>query len=203
MATVFDSILLKGVKAGEMPARERAARDWYRDTASKATGIQPLKLIKSDQDRMRSHIRLGDMYLYHYNPKYRDTLPYYDRFPLVFPFRKVNNGWYGINLHYLSLPYRAKLMDGLYDLSTSQKYDEQTRLRLNYNLLNGASKFRYFKPTVHRYLISKVQSRLVYIHPSEWDIALFLPIQRFYSVNKRIKAETVYRESKNIIKGLK
>jgi hypothetical protein len=104
-------------------------------------------------------------------------------------------------MHYLPLPYRAKLMDALYDLSTSQKYDEQTRLRLTYDVLNGVSKFKYFKPTIHRYLINRVESRLVYIHPSEWDIAIMLPVQRFYSENKRIKAETVYKDSRATIKG--
>lgn len=201
MATIFDSIILKGIKAGEMPARERSAREWYRKTASEVRNVQPLKLVKSDPDRMKSKIRLGDMYLYHYDPKHKATLPYYDRFPLVFPFKKVEKGWLGINMHYLPLPYRAKLMDALYDLSTSQKYDEQTRLRLTYDVLNGVSKFKYFKPTIHRYLINRVESRLVYIHPSEWDIAIMLPVQRFYSENKRIKAETVYKDSRATIKG--
>jgi len=94
------------------------------------------------------------------------------------------------------------LMDSLYDLTTNQRFDEQTRLRLNYDLLNGASRFRWFKPTVHRYLISKVRSRLVFIHPSEWDIALFLPLERFYTDTKRIKKQQVYRDSRSIIRGL-
>ena len=201
MATVFDSIILKGIKAGEIPARERSAREWYRKAATKVVQVEPLKLLRIEPDRFKSTIRLGDMYLYHYDPKYKATLPYYDRFPLVFPFKKVENGWLGINMHYLPLPFRAKLMDALYSLSSSDKYDDQTRLKLTYDLLNGAAKFKYVKPTIHRYLISKLKSRLVYIHPSEWDIAIMLPVQRFYSDGKKIPAQTVYKDSRATIKG--
>jgi hypothetical protein len=157
--------------------------------------------VRSDPERNRSQIRIGDMYLYHYDPKYKETLPYYDRFPLVFPFKRVPKGWLGINMHYLPLPYRAQLMDSLYDLTSNQRYDEQTRLRMNYDLLNGAARFRWFKPTIHRYLINHVESRLVYIHPSEWDIALFLPLERFYTNTKRIKKQQVFRDSRIMVRG--
>ena len=201
MATVFDRILTQGVRAGQIPARTEEARQWYRDTASRVTTLQPGRLVRSDPERNRSQIRIGDMYLYHYDPKYKETLPYYDRFPLVFPFKRVPKGWLGINMHYLPLPYRAQLMDSLYDLTSNNRYDEQTRLRMNYDLLNGAARFRWFKPTVHRYLINHVESRLVYIHPSEWDIALFLPLERFYTNTKRIKKQQVYRDSRAMVRG--
>jgi len=203
LATVFDRILTQGVRAGQIPARTQEAREWYRETASKVNALQPGRLVRSDPDRARSTIRVGDMYLYHYEPKHKETLPYYDRFPLVFPFKKVERGWLGINMHYLPLPYRAKLMDALYGLTTNQRYDEQTRLRLNYDILNGAARFRFFKPTIHRYLINKVESRLIYIHPSEWDIALFLPLERFYENRKRIRKQDVFRDSRSSIRGMR
>lgn len=200
MATVFDRILTKGIRAGQIPARTDDARKWFRETARK-TSVIPGRLVKADPERERYQIRVGDMYLYHYDPKYKKTLPYYDRFPLVFPFKKVEKGWLGINMHYLPLNYRAQLMDSLYSLTNNKNYDEQTRLRLNYNVLNGASKFKFFKPTIHRYLVYHVQSNLIYIHPSEWDIALFLPLERFYTNTKRINKQRVYRDSRATIKG--
>jgi len=74
-------------------------------------------------------------------------------------------------------------------------------LRLNYEVLNGAAKFTLFKPTIHRYLISKVESRMIYINPSEWDIALFLPLERFYENTGRIKKGQVYKDSRQMIRG--
>ena len=110
MAIVFDDLLAKGVRAGEVPARTDSARAWYRDRA-RTTRIQPQTLIKSDRERLTSRVMIGRMYHFFYDPKHKKTLPYYDRFPLIFPFKSVRGGFLGINLHYLPLRLRAKLMD--------------------------------------------------------------------------------------------
>ena len=76
-------------------------------------------------------------------------------------------------------------MDKLYPLLRNQKMDETTRLRLSYDLLNGARKYKYFKPCVHRYLREYVESRYIYVPLDEWDIALFLPTERFVGARRK------------------
>jgi hypothetical protein len=152
-------------------------------------------LKSGDKDRFVNSPRIGQMYMFTYDPKHKDTLPYYDRFPLVFPFRKVQGGFLGLNMHYLPLPYRAKLMDSLYTISNNTLYNETTRLKLNYDLLNGASQFRYFKPTVKHYLTDHLMSRFMYIFPAEWDVALFLPLEKFQKASK----QKVWADSRKII----
>ena len=160
MAIVFDDLLAKGVRAGEVPARTDSARAWYRDRA-RTTRIQPQTLIKSDRERLTSRVMIGRMYHFFYDPKHKKTLPYYDRFPLIFPFKRVRGGFQGINLHYLPLRLRAKLMDELYVLAEDNRYDEDTRLKISYRVLNGASKYKYFKPCVKHYLTPHVKSRFL------------------------------------------
>ena len=184
MAILFDEILTKGVRAGQIPARERNAREWYRDTASSFGRINERQLMRGDAERLTSKPIIGNMYMYYYDAKHKETLPYFDRFPLVFPYKIVKGGFMGINLHYLPLNYRAMLMDSLYDTATNTRYDESTRLRLNYNILSSAAKYRYFKPCVKHYLTSQLRSRFLYVYPSEWDIALFLPLERFQGASK-------------------
>jgi hypothetical protein len=99
MATIFDTVLTKGVRAGQIPARTEAARTWYRDTAQSYRRIDERALMKGDAERLTSTPMVGSMYMYYYDPKHKQTLPYYDRFPLVFPYRKVPGGFMGINLH--------------------------------------------------------------------------------------------------------
>jgi hypothetical protein len=183
VAYIFDTILAKGIRAGQVPARTQTARDWFREAAS-STRATPTKLMSSEKTRMTSRTRLGSMYMFFYDPKHKKTLPYYDRFPLVFPFKTTSDGFYGINLHYLPLQLRAKLMDGLYDLARNDKFDESTRLQLSYDLLNGASKYKYFKPCIHQYLAGHVRSRFLAVSSAEWDIALFLPLERFEKSSK-------------------
>lgn len=197
MAVVFDEILTKGVRSGQIPARTAKARDWYRGTAKQYKTVKENQFFgsKSDKDRMSSRPLIGGMYMYEYMAKTRAKLPYYDRLPLIFPFKTVKGGFYGLNMHYLPLPLRAKLMDALYETANNSKYDETTRLRINYQILNKAAKFEAFKPCVKRYLNSQVQSKFMYVYPSEWDIALFLPTERFVGASK----STVFAQSKRKI----
>lgn len=184
-AYVFDAILTRGVKANQIPARTQQARDWYRDVAKRTTNVNRVALLEKNKSKLVNNIMTGHMYMFFYDPKLKDTLPFYDRFPLVFPFRKVPGGFLGINLHYLPYPLRAKLMDGLYSLATNQTYDESTRLRLSYQILSSVSRLRYFKPCVKHYLTTHVRSRFLLVDSVEWDIALFLPVEKFEKSSKR------------------
>jgi hypothetical protein len=195
MANLFDTILTTGVRAGQIPARTNDAREWYRNTAQQYRNVQEAQLMKSGGERLTNQPLVGHMYMFYYDAKHKDTLPYFDKFPLIFPFKKVPGGFLGINLHYLPLQYRAKLMDSLYEVTSNERYDETTKLQLSYRMLDGASKFKYFKPTVKHYLTDQLRSRFLYVYPSEWDIALFLPTERFSGARK----QKVWADSRNSI----
>lgn len=202
MAKVFDDILLKGIRAGQAPARTQAARDWYRRAAADVVGSKVTEnkiLRQASQDRLKSpeQFQMGSMYMFSYDAKHKDKLPYYDKFPLIFPINTAKGGFLGLNMHYLPPQLRAQLMDNLYDTATNKNYNESTKLKISYDILNGASKFRLFKPTIKHYLNSQVRSKLVYINPSEWDIALFLPTARFVGASRK----QVYNDSRSILQG--
>lgn len=201
-AKIFDDLLLKGIRSGQMPARTQQARNWYRDQSKlvKKSDIQETQFIRQmGTDRYESKFRIGNMYMFIYNPKHKDTLPYYDRFPLIFPINKAKGGFLGINFHYLPLQLRAKLMDALYDVASNDRYDETTKLKTSYGILTGASKYKEFKPTVKHYLSDHLVTKPVYINPTEWDMALFLPTERFIGATKT----QVWQDSKKIIRGSK
>jgi hypothetical protein len=197
MANIFDEIITKGVRAGQVPARTKQARDWYREQAGSFRRINENKFFKSDSSRLTKKPIIGSMYMYFYDAKHKDTLPYYDRFPLVFPFAEAKGGFLGLNLHYLPLDQRAILMNALYGVTSNNRYDESTKMKLNYDTLKSASKFKLFKPCVKHYLTSQVQTQFMYIYPSEWDIALFLPTERFQGARKT----TVFKDSRKQILG--
>jgi hypothetical protein len=200
VAKVFDDILLRGIRDGQVPARTTEAREWYRNQAGNISRGQARgdKIIREmGSERYTNRFRLGHMYMFAYDAKHKDTLPYYDRFPLIFPINTAKGGFLGINMHYLPPTLRAQLMDSLYDLTNNERYDETTRLRLSYDRLNSAAKFRFFKPTVKHYLKSQLRTRLVYINPTEWDIALFLPTAKFVGASQT----KVWAESRKIARG--
>jgi hypothetical protein len=197
VARIFDDILLKGIRSGQMPARTGAAREWFREKAKSVGKVEETKILRDSTDRLKNRVAVGKMYFFVYDAKHKDTLPYYDKFPLIFPVDRTPKGFYGINVHYLPLQLRAQLMDALYDITNNQRYDDTTKLKLSYNILKGAEKFKLFKPTFKQYLNSQVRSRFIQIEPSEWDIALFLQSEQFEGATKT----KVWADSKKIIRG--
>lgn len=203
MAQIFSDILAKGVRRGEIPARTQTAREWYRNQAKRsgsginASGVIEASRPKNSTATLTREGQIGQMMLFEYDPKHKDTLPYYDRFPLIFPINIAKGGFLGMNMHYLPPRLRAQLMDALYDTANNERYDEKTRLDISYRILSQSSKFRLFKPTVKRYLTKHVRSRFVRINASEWDIALFLPLQSF----QKGSVQKVYADSRKIIRG--
>lgn len=190
---IFTTILDSG--RGNTLAAPKKARSWYRDRAIRvrrnAKGTRPNQLIREAEKKKRlkttikGKLMIGNMYMFQYRAKLEETLPYYDQFPLVFPFQPLADGFIGINMHYISPKYRAILMDKLYPLLRNKKMDETTRLRLSYEILNGSRKYKYFRPCIHRYLTEQVESRFIKVPVKEWDIALFLPTQRFVGEKSR------------------
>lgn len=196
-AKLFDTVLAQGIRAGQLPARSSTAREWFRDKAQGIGKVSESNILRDSTDRLKNKTTIGRMYFFMYDAKHKDTLPYFDQFPLIFPVDRTSNGFTGINFHYLPLQLRAQLMDTLYDITNNDRYDETTKLKMSYSVLKSAEKFKLFKPTFKRYLSSQVRSRFVQIEPSEWDIALFLQTEQFIGASKT----KVWADSKKIIRG--
>ena len=199
MATYIFQKLSKEGRAEGLKPGSTEARDWFRDRASSVSNVNTKQLV-SQGERTFSNIRsadIGRMYMFSYDPKTKKTLPYYDRFPMIFVVDKMPGGFHGINLHYLPPTYRARLMDALYSVSRKDGARDSEKLQLSYNLLKGASRFNYFKPCFKHYLTGHVRSRLLYIPAEEWDIALMLPTQRF----SKKGTNAIWQESRKIIRG--
>lgn len=157
--------------------------DWYRKQVKALTNtITPNRML-SGGGMFDTRPRIGKMYSYYYDPKGKETLPYYDRFPLTMIVGPAEKGFYGLNLHYLPHRLRARLLDHLMLYATSKTLTESSRLRLSYDLLTASSKLRYFQPCFKHYLLSNVQTRLLVIPATEWFTAIMLPVERFVGAN--------------------
>jgi hypothetical protein len=195
MATNFmDKVYADAFRAGITKGSAKS-RDWFKQRLAKVKGVNRKELLKSDDYITRAKPLVGRMFMYFYDPKNKKTLPYYDRFPLIFMVEKAEGGFYGINLHYLPPKQRGILFDRLTDFTNNEKYDKSTRLRLSYNLLKGASKLSMFGPCFKHYLTAHVRSKIVEIPANEWESALFLPTEMF---QKNAKS-TVWAKTRRMI----
>lgn len=152
--------------------------EWFVGKARTAAGYR--KKILSKQERSRDTTVIGKMFFFSYDPKWKDILPIYDRYPLVFPIESYSDGFLGINLHYLPIPIRTAMLAQLSKLASNKTLTPNTRLRISYDILQSARSLRNMaKPCYHRYLYSHVRSKFIEITPDEWDMAAQLPIELF------------------------
>jgi len=164
--------------------------EWYKDKIKEFGKPGAQNLIR---DGKRSSIPFyGRLNMFFYDPKWKKKLPYYDTFPLVLPIEKYPDGFLGINMHYLPIPLRIRLLDKLVDFSNNTKFDESTKLIVNYSKLKNV---RLIKPTLHRYLAGHTKSQFRRIDADEFTIATLLPVQRF----KKASAKEVWSDSRKMI----
>ena len=164
--------------------------DWYRDKIREFGTPKTLDLIRDG--KQASSPFFGRLNMFIYDPKLKKKLPYYDTFPLVLPLEEYNDGFLGLNFHYLPIPLRMKLLDRVVDFSNNTKFDESTRLNVSYQNLKS---IRLIRPTIKRYLAGKVKSRFRRIDADVFIVATLLPVARF----KKGSQSEVYRDSRKMI----
>lgn len=194
MANLFQNLELQAFRAGINP-RTKESRDWFRRKAQALRRINRDGLLDDDQLKKTNRQVVGNMYMFFYDPKTKDTLPYYDKFPLVIVMGPAPGGFYGLNLHYLPPTLRARFLDELLDITTNNKYDQSTKFKASYALMKRAQRFKYFKPCFKHYLTSHVQSQFSLVEAPEWEIATFLPTALF----EKADAAKVYQDSRKML----
>ena len=154
------------------------------------------KLLKDPALEKTNRDVVGSMYMYVYDPKHKKTLPYYDRFPLSIIVQPAEGGFHGLNLHYLNYNTRAAFLDELMDLAP-KKLNNTTRIRkLRYDLIQGTRKYKEFKPCFKHYLTKHIKTQLTRVPMTEWEIAIFLPVEQF----KKQSVAAVWKDSNRIAK---
>ena len=136
------------------------------------------KLIMANDPRGRDISMIGKLYFFKYDPKGKAYLPKYDRFPMVFPIEIYEDGFLGLNLHYLDVGQRQALIDKLMRFRNNEKLDESTRLKLSYDLLQGSRKLSSLsKPSAKRYLYNHCRSHFIEVYINEYDKAIQLSVE--------------------------
>lgn len=193
-SNLFQRLEIEAFRAGITP-RTKESREWFQNKASSLRRVNRTQIMRDESLQLTSRQVIGSMVMFFYDPKHKETLPYYDVFPLVIIIGQAQGGFLGLNLHYLAPALRAKFLDGLMDLTSDDRYDDRTKFRLRYEMLQRSAKLKYFKPCVKHYLVAHVRSRFARVMAPEWEIATFLPTAQF----RKARTSQIYRESRRAI----
>lgn len=174
--------------------------NWYQINVrqlgeAKALTNAPMGLFTANQTMLVQKLIPGWLHMFFYSPKGKDKLPYWDRFPLVIPFRATSTHFWGLNIHYLPMKHRMLLMNKLLQFTSDKTMSERTKLMVSWRLLSNISKFPEVAPCVKQYIIGNVKSKYLRIKAEDWMIAASLPVERFTGAN----AQAVWKQSRKKI----
>ena len=163
--TVFDKILdtTTGPKS----------YDWYKKEVAKITTPGARSLINQGKATIRP--KYGVMNLFGYDPKNKQTLPLYDRFPLVLPLETIPGGFMGLNFHYIRPVQRVSLLNNLQRFATGGM-KASTRIDATYDGIKNVS---ITKNMIKKYLYGHVRSSFLRVDFDEAALAVMLPVQQF------------------------
>ena len=164
--------------------------EWYREKIKEFGEPGAQDLIRDG--KRRSSPFFGRLNMFFYDPKFKKKLPYYDTFPLVLPLEEYNDGFLGINFHYLPIPLRMALLDEVVDFSNNTKFDETTVLNVTYQNVKNIG---LINPTLKRYLAGFTKSQFRRIDADEFTVATLLPVARF----KKESANKVWSDSRKMV----
>lgn len=194
---IFKEMSNLNIRPGSAAAKAFAAK---RVLTMKKTNPDKLikRMVKKGAERGGNQGGIGDMFLFQYDPKYKNNekiLPYYDRFPLIIMFDHGSKYTLGINFHYLPYSDRVIFLEALRLLGPDKSLvnDDYALDNITYkNIKQVTSDVEYWKPSIKRYLNKHISGRLIKVHPEEWDLILLLPIERFV----RARRARVFTESR-------
>lgn len=183
--------------ASNDPAGQRASLKWFTDTirgqldARGRAKSSARRISSAAFDVKKGMPVIGQMYFYFYDAKWKDELPYWDKFPLVIPVKFYKDGFLGLNLHYLPPSGRAILLDKLMEYKKAAS-SPRAFMKVSYALLKAAVASSLFEPCVHRYLTKHIMTDLVKVDDEYWERAARLPVQQF----QKRSAASVWKDAR-------
>ena len=152
----------------------RKSVDWYRrnvaELSNRVTAAAPLR-----SGKLNGIPSKGRLNFFFYDPKYKQVLPLYDRFPLVLPLETIPGGFMGLNFHYIRPVQRVSLLNNLQRFATGGM-KPSTRIDATYDGIKGVSITRNM---IKKYLYGHVRSSFLRVDFDEAALAVMLPVQQF------------------------
>lgn len=176
---------------------------WFKDKIKELGGNSPVartELMQTTKEHQHTRFLPGAMYIFKYDPKYKEELPFYDGWPCSIMFAIDGEKVTGINFHYLPYEIRGKLFDKLWLIASKyQNNSQQQVLRMNWKLLSNVSKYPEIRPAIHSYLYSHIQSRLIKVPIESWKEAMLLPIDAFYKKSQAYVARNSSMQIRKLV----
>lgn len=152
---------------------------WYTNKIREFSKITPRQMM-GDTSMYTTKPRKGEIYSFFYDPKLKDSLPFYDTFPLVLPLSSDKTSFLGLNFHYISPKDRMALLKLL-----QKRGRGANKLVITWDTIVSFAASNYANYCIKRYLFSHMKSPLRRIETEDIPTALLIPVERFVKKRKQ------------------
>lgn len=140
---------------------------WLQSTLAKVLGAKKSTAVK-----------VGKMYTFAYNPIGSETLPYWDRFPLVIVLEIRKDTIVAINVHYIPMKDRLKVFTKLMSSVSTTGLSNKSKLNDALKSIKSVNNYNYM---IKQYHGAGVKSAILEIPGNEWGHAITLPYANWVS----------------------
>ena len=186
---------LQNEKPAELRARSIESMNWFRNNLRQ---IRVRSSSLMDEFDAEGALQLGQMYMFFYDAKTQDKLPYWDYFPLCIPIKRYKTGFMGLNLHYLPIDLRQQLYYRLLPRATTTVFTEYTRLKIDYNFLKSRNSLRAFKACIRRYRYEHMIGKMAHVPANEWELTVHLPLALW----RKSSEQKIHQDSRKIARRI-
>lgn len=132
-------------------------------------------------------MKLGYMYTYIYNPKWRKVLPFYDVLPMMVLIGKGGDRMLGLNLHYLPYSFRVNIAKKLMKLTSWKKRIQYKDVKKAIESAKVPDGFLYY--CIRTYLYSHIMSNVKEFDSQNYEMAIKNVMPKF----KKETEENIYK----------
>ena len=125
----------------------------------------------------------------------------YDKFPLIFLLSETPGSLEGINFHYIYPEFRIHLLGKMFMYLNSQDFSNRTKLiaRKFRKVIQENKIFRHAKVCYREYKPGRIESKILQVHPMDWELAITVPTERFVTPSGgRVPSKKIWVRSKRL-----
>ena len=197
----------KAAKQHNIIDRSESAREFFHDYAAEyGLNYRSLQMLRTGGRRI-TDVKLGRMYFFRYEAESsasgRDVEMHgvYDKFPLIFLLSETPGSLEGINFHYIYPEFRIHLLGKMFMYLNSQDFSNRTKLiaRKFRKVIQENKIFRHAKVCYREYKPGRIASKILQVHPMDWELAITVPTERFVTPNGgRVPSKKIWTRSRKL-----
>ena len=199
----------KAAKRENLITRNKRTREFYHDYAAEhGVNYRSMQMLRTG-GRKAADLRIGRMYFFRYEAEGTSSGRgvqikrgnVYDAFPLIFLLSETQETLEGINFHYMVPKERIKLLGRMFEYLNNEDFDDRTKLfSVKFKrTIKENSLFRYARVCYRIYKPGRIESKIMQVHPMDWELAITVPTERFVTPKGgRVSSKKIWTQTNKL-----